>query len=367
MNRLLETNMAKQKDTQISNMTLNDFLNEVIVEQIRDQYKNDPALKTTKTKPLVDAIVNRHPITFYYSGPRKPKSKSVKAGYRVKAEAVALGLNKKGALVVRAYIDDPSKSKRGTPTQVGLEKSNYGRRTFYALRMTNIQVLKNETFNTIRTKFNGGGKEDDKSMSVTYVTADFNTEPKKPVSKKVTKPAAKPVDKPTVKPTVKPAPQIAQKTRNFDQEISKVQDELSKLVDDIRSSGQSFSAATTPEEKEKFKKINNDLVARRNELEKKEAELIDQMAQQGVGAENVKVSKWLSNNRARKESEKNIKPLQSKPSQTPNEPKTDNKTNNKTLPEIPKKQKPSETPDDNAINESILGRIKTLMNKMNYL
>jgi len=365
MNQLLETNMVKQKDTQISNMTLNDYLNEIIVEQIRDQYKNDPALKTTKTKPLVNAIINRHPITFYYSGPRKPKAKSVKAGYRVKAEAVALGLNKKGALVVRAYVDNPSVSKRGTPTRVGLVKSNYGWRTFYALRMTNIEVLKNETFNTVRAKYNNG--EDDKSMSVTYVTTDFSTEPPKPPSKATKKPEAKPAAIPAAKPTAKPAPQIAQKTRNFDQEISKVQDELSKLVDDIRSSGQSFSTATTPEEKEKFKKINNDLVARRNELEKKEAELIDQMAQQGVGAENVKVSKWLSNNRARKESEKNIKPLQSKPSQTPNEPKTDNKTNNKTLPEIPKKQKPSETPDDNAINESVLGRIKTLMNKMNYL
>jgi hypothetical protein len=359
--------MEKQKDIQISNMTLNDFFNDVIVEQIRDQYKNDPALKTTKTKPLVDAIVNRHPITFYYSGPRKPKSKSVKAGYRVKAEAVALGLNKKGVLVVRAYIDDPSKSKRGTPNKVGLEKSNYGWRTFYVLRMTNIQVEKNEVFNTIRTKFNGGGKEDDKSMSVTYVTADFNTEPKKPVSKKVTKPTAKPVAKPTVKPTVKPAPQVTQKTRNFDQEISKVQDELSKLADEIKASGDSFIAATTPEEKAKIKKINNDLVARRNELEKKEAELIDQMAKQSIDVENKKAQKFMSNYRARKDAEKNNKPLQSKPTVKPEEPTVEKPQKNNTLPEIPKKQKPSDTPDDNAINESVLGRIKNLMNKMNYL
>ena len=60
-------------------------LEEIIEEQ------NQGLLKTTKNKPLVDAIVNRHPITFYYSGPRKPKKKSVKAGYRVKAEPVALG------------------------------------------------------------------------------------------------------------------------------------------------------------------------------------------------------------------------------------------------------------------------------------
>jgi len=42
-------------------------LEEIIEEQ------NEGILKTTKNKPLVDAIVNRHPITFYYSGPRKPK------------------------------------------------------------------------------------------------------------------------------------------------------------------------------------------------------------------------------------------------------------------------------------------------------
>lgn len=357
--------MVKQKDIQISNMTLNEFFNEIIGEQVRDQYKNDPVLKTTKTKPLVDAIINRHPITFYYSGPRKPKSKSVKAGYRVKAEAVALGLNKKGVLVVRAYVDDPSKSKRGTPTKVGLVKSNYGWRTFYAVRMTNIQVLKNETFNTIRAKFNGG--EDDKSMSVTYVTTDFSTEPKKPVSKNVTKPAAKPVTKPEAKPEAKPTPQVAQKTRNFDQEITKVQDELSKVAADLKASGEAFSAATTPEEKEKIKIDNKNLSNRRNELEKKEAELIDQMAKQSVDVENKKAQKFMSNYRARKDAEKNIKPLQSKPTPIPNTPKSDEKPKNKTLPEIPKKEKPSDTPDDNAINESVLGRIKTLMNKMKYL
>ena len=302
--------MVKQKDTQISNMTLNEFFNEIIGEQVRDQYKNDPALKTTKTKPLVDAITNRHPITFYYSGPRKPKSKSVKAGYRVKAEAVALGLNKKGVLVVRAYVDDPSKSKRGTPTKVGLVKSNYGWRTFYVVRMTNIQVEKNEVFNTIRDKFNGGGEKDDKSMSVTYVTTDFSTEPKKPVSTKVTKPAAKPVATPQAKPELKPIPQVAQKTRNFDQEITKVQDELAKIATDLRASGDAFLAATTPEEKEKIKINNKTLADKRNELEKKEAELIDQMAKQSVDVENKKAQKFMSNYRARKDEEKNKKMLE---------------------------------------------------------
>ena len=103
-------------------------------EEIIEEQNDSALLKTSKNKPLVDAIVNRHPITFYYSGPRKPKKKSVKAGYRVKAEPVALGAHKStGNLIVRAYIDDPSASKRGTPSKVGKEKANYGWRTFLYL------------------------------------------------------------------------------------------------------------------------------------------------------------------------------------------------------------------------------------------
>jgi len=70
-------------------MTLDSLFNEIIEEQ------DYPVLKTTKNKPLVSAITNRNPISFYYSGPRKPKKNSVKAGYRVKAEPVALGSNKR--------------------------------------------------------------------------------------------------------------------------------------------------------------------------------------------------------------------------------------------------------------------------------
>ena len=142
---------------------------------------------------------------------------------------------------------------------------------------------------------------------------------------------------------------------------------LAKIATDLRASGDAFLAATTPEEKEKIKINNKTLADKRNELEKKEAELIDQMAKQSVDVENKKAQKFMSNYRARKDAEKNIKPLQSKPTSTPNSPKPDEKPKNKTLPEIPKKEKPSDTPDDDVINESILGRIKTLMNKMKYL
>ena len=180
---------------------------EIIEEQ------NYSILKVSSNKILVDAIVNRHPITFYYSGPRKPKKNSVKAGRRIKAELVAMGAQKhSGGLVVRAYIDSPSVSKRGTPTAVGKEKANYGWRTFLVYRMKNIEVHKNETFNTIREKYNGGG--DDKSMSVTYVSTDFSKNPPKPKIGDTKKPAKAP-KQPEAKPTTKPAaPTITKQARN---------------------------------------------------------------------------------------------------------------------------------------------------------
>ena len=93
-----ETNTGKLKDIQIFNMKLEEI--------IEEQY--DSILKTSKNRPLVDAIVNRHPITFYYSGPRKPKKKSVKAGYRVKAEAVgARGSSKAASSPTITVIDLP--------------------------------------------------------------------------------------------------------------------------------------------------------------------------------------------------------------------------------------------------------------------
>ena len=37
-------------------------------------------LKTTKTKPIVDAIKNRNKISFFYTGPRKPAKDRILAG-----------------------------------------------------------------------------------------------------------------------------------------------------------------------------------------------------------------------------------------------------------------------------------------------
>lgn len=116
-------------------------------------------LKTTKNKVLVNAIVNRHPITFWYAGPRK----EVKAGRRIKGEPVALGLSKRGNLIIRTFVQPPSVSKKG------FEK--HGWRTFMVGRMSNIEIHEDETFDVKRDKYSEG---DDGSMTVTYVTTDWS-------------------------------------------------------------------------------------------------------------------------------------------------------------------------------------------------
>ena len=166
-----------------------------------DVIEEQNILKTTKTKPIVDAIKSRNKISFFYSGPRKPAKNSVKPGNRIDAEAVALGLNKKGNLVVRAYVQPPSVSKKG------FDKTGW--RTFMVGRMSNLKVSDSK-FGQKRPDYKEG---DDKSMSVTYVTADWTNKPevKKPriVKPTVSKPTPKPVQpQPTepqpVEPEVKP-------------------------------------------------------------------------------------------------------------------------------------------------------------------
>jgi hypothetical protein len=170
------------------------MLNKIIFEILEEQ----AILKTTRTKPIVDAIKNRNKITFYYSGPKKPKKDSVKAGYRVKAEAVALGLSKKGNLVMRAYVQPPSTSKKG------FEK--HGWRTFMLSRMSGTNVT-DEVFNEKRPGYKEG---DDNGLSVTYVTTDWTNKPevKKPriVKQKPSPEPTKQVEPPVEKPvdTVEP-------------------------------------------------------------------------------------------------------------------------------------------------------------------
>ncbi len=174
-------------------------LNKTILTVLEEQN----VLKTTKTKPIVDAIKNRKKVSFYYSGPRKPKKDSVKPGKRIDAEAVALGLSKRGNLIMRAYIQPPSVSKKGF--------GKTGWRTFMLSRMSDVQIS-DETFDSKRPQYKEG---DDNSMSVTYVTSDWTKQPKVKKEKKPTEPTPQPVstepsktpEKPTttvVKPEVKP-------------------------------------------------------------------------------------------------------------------------------------------------------------------
>ena len=191
---------------------------------ISEQNGNLPILKTTGNKPIVDAIKNRKKITFYYSGPRKPKKDSVKPGYRVKVEPVALGLSKKGNLIVRGWTDVPS------TTKTGFAKGNW--RTFILSRANNIQIT-DEVFNEKRPGYNDNG---DGSMSVVYVKTDWtkSNAPKKelkpkevPISKEKepAKVEPKTTELPQPKPEVKPDP-TPQDTTN--QDIANKQKELYK-------------------------------------------------------------------------------------------------------------------------------------------
>jgi len=175
-------------------------LNKTILTVLEEQN----VLKTTKTKPIVDAIKNRKKVSFYYSGPRKPKKDSVKPGKRIDAEAVALGLSKKGNLIMRAYIQPPSVSKKGF--------GKTGWRTFMLSRMSDVQIS-DETFDSKRPPYKEG---DDNSMSVTYVTSDWTKQPKVKKEKKPVQPTPQPTEptltpeKPTTtvtKPEVKTEPE----------------------------------------------------------------------------------------------------------------------------------------------------------------
>ena len=160
-------------------MVINNIFNIILEDQ--------KSLNSSGTKPIADAVKNRNPITFYYTGPTKGKD-SVKAGGRYRAEGVAIGLSKKGNLVLRAWVRPPSVSKSGF--------SKSGWRTFILSRMNNVVVLDRETFNEKRPGYKEG---DDHSMTVTYVTSDWTKQPKAKPERKPTKP------EPTV-PQEKPKP-----------------------------------------------------------------------------------------------------------------------------------------------------------------
>lgn len=203
-------------------------------------------LKGRKTKPLVDAITNRNPITFYYSGPKKPEKDSVLSGTRIKAEAVALGLSKKGNLIVRAYVQPPSVSKKG------FTKTKW--RTFLVNRMSNINVLTDEVFNTKRPGYKEGEESKNGPMSVTYITSKWTeTQPTKkevppPKQPKPTPEPTKTKELPQPKPDDKPSQVPEYEPKDFSQDVY---NKISPTVKDIN--GEKY--ITTQEYQNAFREL----------------------------------------------------------------------------------------------------------------
>lgn len=148
----------------------------------------EQSLSGRKTKPLVNAIKNRNPVTFYYSGPKTTEKNNVKPGVRIRAEIVAMGLSKKGNVIVRAYIQPPSVSKKG------YDKTNW--RTFIVDRMSNISVLTNETFDDKRPGYKEGSESSRGPMVTTYVTSDWTKTPDVK-QKEIPTPEPQPKEKPS--------------------------------------------------------------------------------------------------------------------------------------------------------------------------
>lgn len=169
-------------------------LNKIFSKIIREQ----EVPKGKKSNTLVNAITNRNPITFYYTGPKEPTKDSVKSGVRVRAEAVAMGLSKGGNVIIRAYVQPPSVSKKG------YSKTNW--RTFRIDRMSNLQIQQEETFDVTRPGYKEGAESDKGPMVTTYVTSNWDETPE--VKKQETPPPTiTPQPKPTVKPSKEPLPQ----------------------------------------------------------------------------------------------------------------------------------------------------------------
>lgn len=195
------------------------------------KFKNiliEQSLSGRKTKPLVDAIKNRNPVTFYYSGPTKPEKDSVKKGVRIRAEVVAMGLSKGGNVIVRAYVQPPSVSKKG------YSKTNW--RTFRIDRMSNISVLTDETFDNKRPEYKEGSESSRGPMVTTYVTSDWTKTPE--VKQKETPPSPKPVEKSSQEPL--PQPKVDDKPSPIPQPKKDNVGDVFKTISPNEIDGQKF-------------------------------------------------------------------------------------------------------------------------------
>lgn len=259
---------------------------------------NEQNLSGKKTKPLVDAITKRNPVTFYYSGPKKPPKESVKPGVRIRAEVVAMGLSKKGNLIVRAYVQPPSVSKKG------FEK--HGWRTFIVNRMSNINVLTDETFDTKRPEYKEGDESKRGPMVVTYVTSDWVDKPslKEPEIEPITQPTPEPTPEPEIEKEPEsdelPQPKTSDKPSPLpdDQSVNFVSDVYKNLESKIRDvSGQKTITTSDYEtaKRELYKKKESDWVSKQRELG------LNTMPGEGTRkrfevSSNLELSKELKNN-----------------------------------------------------------------------
>lgn len=147
---------------------------------------------SSRNKMLIDAIQNRNPVSFYYNGPRG----EVLPGRRIKAELVAMGLTKKGNLVVRGWVQPPSVSKKGF--------GKHGWRLFKVKNMSGVQIYNEETFNTKRPNYNEDG---DNSLTTIYAKTKWTDTPEVKPKTELPKPVEKPKEKvPEIKPKEKPQP-----------------------------------------------------------------------------------------------------------------------------------------------------------------
>ena len=193
----------------------------------------------SKRGRLINAIKGRNPVSFYYNGPRG----EVLPGRRIKAELVAMGVTKKGNLVVRGWVQPPSVSKKGF--------SEHGWRLFMLDRISGLQIYEDETFDTKRPGLNQDG---DKSLDVVYATSNWGVVPKiekpKPQPTPTREPQPQepkqelPQPKPDERPSATPQPEVNFASQVYDELKNKVQDvdgqkqisadEFSKALDVLR-------------------------------------------------------------------------------------------------------------------------------------
>lgn len=171
-------------------------LKSIILKIINEDVLDSSILKTTSTKPIANAIKGRNLITFYYSGPRKPKKDSVKAGNRYQVEPYEIGLSKKGNLILRGFVSNPSST-----TKTGFQKGQW--RTFIMSRMRNTNIS-DETFE-VRDSYKDVNS--DAVMTKKYIKVDKNGKTPDKVVKKEKPKKVEPITPEKIGPTKKELPQ----------------------------------------------------------------------------------------------------------------------------------------------------------------